>query len=643
MPLLGVRMSRLKYLILCSLLFTSLSFGVEYGNVGDPYEGGSFNPTGKTALSACATLASGTSYYLTGNVGVDPTITCFDMTGTVGTTLDLRDYTVTGRIASSYGIKGATVFNGLVNCNYLGSGANIGCIRLYSDSPNPAKSRVHHLTPHNADTSNPWGIFIEGTGVQGANIAFEVDHITGYVGTALTSTRCGVIRLIVGDKVDIHNNDITCNADASACQGIEVPASAGYVNGLIHHNRIVMTTNTTAESGRGITISGPDSGSVGSQGWQIYSNLITANNNRAIRLPQVNNAVVRDNIISDCSAGASGCYHLGDPSGGVAYVNDAQTVIYNEAIGMTGGTAFWARDGQGWMIRNSTVTGANGKLGALLTAIQTPNHPTGASFCSIIGTLGTASTAAASTTVSTFNSGVWTGAGTINTPGICDIGGGGGTPSVALSASSLVFGSQIIGTTSLAQVVTLLNNGTAILNITSIGITGDFAKTSTCGLTLAAGASCTITTTFTPTIAGARTGTITIIDSVGTQTVSLAGTGIVTPPVPPPPPTPVPSATVTGNIASVNGGIIFKDVFVRFELRNYGRNVPRAAGIIVPSFVNVYPNNSGVINTAIAGNDIITPTGTYYSICYYQGGKKYYCCNAYITGAAVSLNSLTCK
>jgi hypothetical protein len=112
--------------------------------------------------------------------------------------------------------------------------------------------------------------------------------------------------------------------------------------------------------------------------------------------------------------------------------------------------------------------------------------------------------------------------------------GSASAPSVGLMPTSLAFGNQTLNTTSAAQTVTLTNNGTAALTISSIAASGDFAETSTgtgaCPIspaTLAASGSCTISVTFTPTATGARTGTLAINDNAGTgqQTVPLSGTG----------------------------------------------------------------------------------------------------------------------
>ncbi len=105
--------------------------------------------------------------------------------------------------------------------------------------------------------------------------------------------------------------------------------------------------------------------------------------------------------------------------------------------------------------------------------------------------------------------------------------GTGAAPGAALSPTGLTFGSQLVNTASAAQTVTLTNNGSAALAITSVAASGDFAQTNTCGTSVAAGANCAITATFTPTAGGSRTGTITITDNAtgSPHTVTLTGTG----------------------------------------------------------------------------------------------------------------------
>ena len=102
-------------------------------------------------------------------------------------------------------------------------------------------------------------------------------------------------------------------------------------------------------------------------------------------------------------------------------------------------------------------------------------------------------------------------------------------PNATLSAASLTFATQLVGTSSSAQSVTLTNYGKTALSITSIAASGDFSQTNTCGSSLAAEASCTIGVTFKPTQRATRTGTLSITDNVAgnPQTVSLTGTATV--------------------------------------------------------------------------------------------------------------------
>jgi uncharacterized repeat protein (TIGR03803 family) len=100
-----------------------------------------------------------------------------------------------------------------------------------------------------------------------------------------------------------------------------------------------------------------------------------------------------------------------------------------------------------------------------------------------------------------------------------------------LSATSLSFGSLPVGTTSASQSVTLTNNGSTVMSIGSIALTGadvsSFVFSNNCGTSVAAGASCTIHGHFTPAAAGALTAAVTITDNaLGTpQMIALTGTG----------------------------------------------------------------------------------------------------------------------
>jgi sugar lactone lactonase YvrE len=106
--------------------------------------------------------------------------------------------------------------------------------------------------------------------------------------------------------------------------------------------------------------------------------------------------------------------------------------------------------------------------------------------------------------------------------------GASAAPTVTASPESLVYPTQLLHVKSAVQSAVLSNTGTAAVKVTSVGISGDFAKSGVCPLSLAAGKSCTLKITFTPTAAGTRTGTLTYTLSSGVITVALTGTGTAT-------------------------------------------------------------------------------------------------------------------
>src|SRR5438094_4419255 len=128
-------------------------------------------------------------------------------------------------------------------------------------------------------------------------------------------------------------------------------------------------------------------------------------------------------------------------------------------------------------------------------------------------------TAFAGSSASANNMSEFFGAGTL--PGV-----------VSLSPTTVPFGSVTVGTTSAAQAVTLHNGTTSSASISSIAISGTnasaFAQTHTCGSSLAAGAGCTMSLTFTPAATGPAAATLTVADSAtgSPQSAALTGAGV---------------------------------------------------------------------------------------------------------------------
>ena len=151
-------------------------------------------------------------------------------------------------------------------------------------------------------------------------------------------------------------------------------------------------------------------------------------------------------------------------------------------------------------------------------------------------------------------------------------------PAASLSPSSLAFASQATGTTSAAQSATLTNSGSGTLAISSFAVVGanaaDYAQTNTCPAALAAGSSCTISVTFTPTAAGTRAASVTITDDAAGSPhgVSLTGNGA----------TPQPAVTLTPtSIAFGNQQLSTSSAAILTTLKNTGAGTLAINGISI--------------------------------------------------------------
>lgn len=175
---------------------------------------------------------------------------------------------------------------------------------------------------------------------------------------------------------------------------------------------------------------------------------------------------------------------------------------------------------------------------------------------------------------------------------------------VSAAAAPVTFPPTTVGLTSPPQVVTLQNDGNAALYITSLGISGgnasDFPTPSTtCPLSptpLAAGASCTITLTFSPTQEGTRSSSLVVVDNAptGTQQIALVGT------TPSAPATTTTGAnSVTSTSATLNGTVNPNGLDTQVWFR-YGPDPALSTGVLttpmhdVPSGTSTAPFNISV-------------------------------------------------
>ena len=107
---------------------------------------------------------------------------------------------------------------------------------------------------------------------------------------------------------------------------------------------------------------------------------------------------------------------------------------------------------------------------------------------------------------------------------------------------------------------------------------------------------------------------------------------------------PVKATTFTITLLQPSEVKVTKDAFVRFELKNYGANVPRVIGshVILSSIVDFRPDTNGIVSGTITGNDVISPINTYYSIGFFKGGTRFYTCDMIISGSTQDLDNTSC-
>ena len=98
---------------------------------------------------------------------------------------------------------------------------------------------------------------------------------------------------------------------------------------------------------------------------------------------------------------------------------------------------------------------------------------------------------------------------------------------ITLSSSYLSFPIQTLAAQGTTQTMTITNPGDSVLTLSNITVSGDFSKEDDCPADLEAGASCTVSVTFSPLAEGERSGTLSIESDApdGPHNIELMGTG----------------------------------------------------------------------------------------------------------------------
>jgi len=98
---------------------------------------------------------------------------------------------------------------------------------------------------------------------------------------------------------------------------------------------------------------------------------------------------------------------------------------------------------------------------------------------------------------------------------------------LTLSPGTINFGSVNLNVTSDPMALSVANISALPVRFTSVTAVAPFAvKSTTCSGTVAASTTCQVLLTFTPTTGGVVSNKVTLVDSIGTQTATLTGTGL---------------------------------------------------------------------------------------------------------------------
>jgi len=105
--------------------------------------------------------------------------------------------------------------------------------------------------------------------------------------------------------------------------------------------------------------------------------------------------------------------------------------------------------------------------------------------------------------------------------------GSASAPSITLAPQSVYFPNQLTGAASPPQTVTLTNSTGAVISVGAAAYSAGFSGTSSCGSILSKGATCKFHVTFTPTVAGNVSATVSVpITGQPSITFGVSGTGV---------------------------------------------------------------------------------------------------------------------
>lgn len=231
----------------------------------------------------------------------------------------------------------------------------------------------------------------------------------------------------------------------------------------------------------------------------------------------------------------TGALTISDDAAGSPQSVNLTGVGQTKLIGVTSLLTYTAQDVNTTSAAQAVTVSNTGTASLNLNPIASPTGDYAISANTCGATLASGSTCSVSITFRPTATGTRTGALTVvsdaaNSPQSANLTGIGQTQLLTLSTNLLTYPAQLTNTTSTAQSVTISSTGTAAVHLNPIAApTGDYAiSANTCGATLAAGANCSVSITFTPTVTGTRTSALNVTADAtnGPFAVNLTGLGI---------------------------------------------------------------------------------------------------------------------
>ena len=440
----------------------------------------------------------------------------------VGSSATPQAITVTNSGTAAATVSGVSAtgdFSQTNNCASLA--VNASCTVTVGFKPTASGARTGSLVVTSNANNSPTTIALSGSG-----IGADTNVAAGKTATASSSTNSAQLP---ANATDADASTYWESVNGSFPQWLQVDLGSSYSIGKVTLKLPPLTSWSTRTQTLSVLTSTDGSTfttvvpSVG------YTFDPSTGNTVNITVPATTARYVRINITANTgwAAGQISDFEV-FPSGG--------TVTPSATLGTSPSSLSFASTTVGSSAATQAVTVSNtGTAAAAVSSVATSGDFSQTNTC------GTSIAAGASCTVTVkftpTAAGSRTGSLTVtsnatNSPTTVALSGTGAsatTPSATLgtSPSSLSFASTTVGSSAATQAVTVSNSGTAAAAVSSVATSGDFSQTNTCGTSIAAGASCTVTVKFTPTAAGSRTGSLTVTSNATNSptTVALSGTG----------------------------------------------------------------------------------------------------------------------